>query len=103
MRETPWDNAKIYVITDGKRVYIGSTITDDISKCLWYLHTRFKKYKNKTNLQYHPSFYVLDSARDHAILLLETYPCTSKRELKARVEYWKEKSPMEILSIVNCE
>lgn len=91
-------NGKIYVITDGKRVYVGSTVIKNVSRCLWYLHTRYKKYKAKTNLQYHPAFFVFESNRPHFITILERYPCHSQPELNDREDYWKGKCSIEILS-----
>lgn len=82
-----YNNGKIYVIksNDDSIEYIGSTInslsdrlSDHISDYKRYLDGRYS---------YITSFEVL-KLKDPFIVLLEDYPCSSKKELHEREKYW---------------
>jgi hypothetical protein len=75
-----YQNAKIYKLTGGGFTYIGSTT-------LKYLSQRMCQHrcpKNKTSSKQIVCF------PDCQITLIETFPCQSKDELRARERYWIE-------------
>lgn len=51
--------------------------------------SELKRFLNGTNKYYCDSYKVLEG-NDYDIILLESYPCNSKEELKARKRYWIE-------------
>lgn len=83
-----YDNSKIYKIQGGSMLYIGSTTKQYLSQ-RWSQHkSDYLKKKNKTS-----AWNIFDSVGIDkcSIILLETFPCKSVDELRARERYWIEK------------
>lgn len=101
-------DGKIFVITDGQRVYVGSTVVKNISDCLFHYRFRYRRYKRKLKHDpfnptgYHPTFHIFENiSMDHCnIFLLERFPCDSRHELNEREAYWKDIRSRDILSIL---
>jgi len=71
-----YSNGKIYKIIDESNgdIYIGSTVQE--LRMRFLTHGMFKRYnKNKNNCK---------------IILIERYPCKSKRELEIKEQYWMD-------------
>ena len=71
-----YQNSKIYKLVSNKTsdIYIGS--------CLMRLSTRLSGHKNKNNKWVSRNLFVNDAII--TIVLVESFPCTTKNELKAR-------------------
>jgi hypothetical protein len=87
---------KIYKIVDNtnENIYIGSTSEPTLAKRLAN-HLRSYKYYLTHKTHYISSFKIIENG-DYEIVLLETYPCNLKDELKARERYY-----IETLNCVN--
>ena len=74
-----YQNSKIYKLVSNKTsdIYIGS--------CLMRLSTRLSQHKNKNNKCVSRNLFVDDAII--TIVLVESFPCTTKNELKARELY----------------
>ena len=75
-----YQNAKIYKLTGGGLTYFGSTTRK-------YLCQRLSEHKKLTNKG---SSRQIVGFPDCEITLIETFPCQSKDELRARERYWIE-------------
>jgi len=75
-----YQNAKIYKLTGGGLTYYGSTTRK-------YLCQRLSEHKKLTNKG---SSRQIVGFPDCEITLIETFPCQSKDELRARERYWIE-------------
>ena len=85
-----YQQGKIYKIvcnTTGL-VYIGSTAEPTLARRLAKHSSNFKGYQNGKD-SFMTSFKVLEN-NNFEIILLESYPCTSKDELHAREKYFIE-------------
>ena len=80
-----YDNGKIYKIIcyDTGLVYVGSTTKKYLSQRLTNHRSAYKRYVNGTPQCYITAFEVL-KADNYKIELIETYPCKSLDELRAR-------------------
>ena len=87
---------KIYKIVDNtnENIYIGSTSEPTLAKRLAN-HLRSYKYYLTHKTYYISSFKIIENG-DYEIVLLETYPCDLKDELKARERHY-----IETLNCVN--
>lgn len=85
-----YQNGKIYKIitTNSDDIYIGST-TNTLKSRLSDHVKKFKKYRNGGNVNYMTSFQILEQD-NYGIILLENYPCTSKKELHLKEREWME-------------
>ena len=74
-----YQNGKIYIITgsESKKVYLGSTIN----------HLKYRLSSHKSNTKKCSCNGILLN-KDFNIVLLESYPCNSKKELLCREKYW---------------
>jgi len=89
MEPNRYQQGKIYKIisphTD--KIYIGSTYKEYLSQRLAKHKSEFKEWlKNKTKPNIRS--YELLQLGDVEIILLESYPCNSKDELRARERHW---------------
>ena len=82
---TNYKNGKIYKITSGDKLYIGST-TQSLSQRLGG-HKSSKKHGG------HCSSFEIINNTDCQITLIELYPCNSREELLARERYHIDKNP----------
>ena len=87
-----WKKGKIYKIESHKtnKIYIGSTCKDRLCQRMSSHRSDFRKWK-QTKKNYISSIEVLKYG-DAFITLIESYPCNSKDELRARENYWIKKS-----------
>lgn len=83
-----YGKGKIYKIISPqtKKIYVGST-------CLGHLSRRLAKHKYsydawKQGKKHYGSSFELMKQKKYAIILLETYPCNSKDELRSREQFW---------------
>ena len=86
-----YTQSKIYRVCSYKtdRVYIGSTV-QPLSKRINEHRNAYVRYK-KGLRGFVSSFDIMDVDLEGAkCVLLETYPCTSKEQLRARERYWIE-------------
>lgn len=83
-----YSKGKIYKITSSHTdlVYIGSTCAPLLSQRLRGHVDNYRQWKEGKR-HFISSFIVLD-AGDHAIELLELFPCTCSDELRAREQHW---------------
>ncbi|NDG13840.1 MAG: hypothetical protein EB124_11920 [Betaproteobacteria bacterium] len=89
---TNYKNGKIYKITSGDKLYIGST-TQSLSQRLGG-HRAANKFTNSNyNFVYNP---------DCQITLIELYPCNSREELLMRERYHIELNPNCINKCKKC-
>lgn len=91
-----YKNSKIYKIVNSKSnsIYIGST-TQSLARRM-SVHRAFARHEYKCGckkLARHMQKYGVQNFR---IVLIETYPCKNKDELRAREEYWIEKLKPEL-------
>jgi hypothetical protein len=84
-------NGKIYKLVSDftELVYIGSTVQD--------LDKRFALHKSHFMAwmrgdMYYCSAYQIVMFTDVKIMLVESYPCKSNKELRQREQYWKDKT-----------
>ena len=73
-----YQDGKIYIITGSEtdKVYLGSTV-QALDKRLW----RHREGECGSSI-------IIDNNKENNIVLLETYPCNSKEELRWRERYW---------------
>jgi hypothetical protein len=78
-------NGKIYKIKCNKTggVYIGCTTCKELSTRLMEHVSKRKRYLKDNSADYIASFKVLEKG-DYNIILVESYPCKSKKELHTR-------------------
>lgn len=90
-RARDYSRGKVYqlkCLTTGK-VYIGSTTKQYLSQRLTSHLTDFRRHKAGKDPRYVTSFCILEND-NFEICLLESYPCMSCDELRARERYWIE-------------
>lgn len=82
---------KIYKITSGELIYIGSTCEPTLAKRLAQHMTNYKRWKDgkRGNTT---SFQLIDTG-NYEITLVELCACGSKDELTARERHWVETTP----------
>lgn len=87
-----YDNGKIYkIISDqSDKIYIGSTTKKYLSSRLASHVKNFKAWKKGSYNKYVSSYEILEY-EDHKIILIESYPCKTRDELRSREQYWIEK------------
>ncbi len=89
-----YQEGKIYkIVSDGyDKIYIGSTTTHYLSTRLNEHRQRYKKWINGDIKYDCTSFDVMLYNEPHnaKIILLESFPCNTSDELKAREEYWRK-------------
>ena len=85
---TNYQNGRIYRITCNAtgEDYISST-TLPLCQRVAQHKAEFKRYMNGSNKYYSLLHQVMD-ADDYELILLEEYPCTSKKNLNKRTNYW---------------
>lgn len=93
MPENKYQRGKIYKIISNntENVYVGSTCEPYLCNRL-YGHKSCYKHWLKEQKNYVSSFELV-KFDDAVIVLLESYPCNSKDELRAREQYWIESIP----------
>ena len=93
-------NGKIYKIvsTQLDKVYIGSTSLE-LKKRLIKHRNNYKKYIRE-GCNYASSFEIL-KYEDAQIILIEDYPCTTKKELFNREQYYKRITPNIVNKVSN--
>jgi hypothetical protein len=84
-------NGKIYKITSGDKIYIGSTCEPTLAKRLVNHVKSFKEWKRGKRGSM-TSFPLLETGH-YEITLIELCSCGSKDELTARERYWIETVP----------
>lgn len=77
---------KIYAITSGESVYIGSTVEPTLARRLANHRGGFKAWKKGKSAFL--SSYSLIETNDYEITLLELCPCNSRDELTARERHY---------------
>ena len=93
-----YSNGKIYklISNNTKMIYIGSTIRK--------LHIRFSEHKSAykhSNKNSKYSILKILKLGDCDIILLEKFPCKTKKELHARERYWIEKLKKICVNIIH--
>lgn len=90
---TDYKLGKIYKIisVNTDKVYIGSSAQKYLSKRMGTHNEKYTKYKNGT-YHYVSSFDIIEKGQAK-IVLLESFPCNSVDELRAREQYWIENTP----------
>jgi hypothetical protein len=86
-----YENGKIYKIEShvGDKVYIGSTTKEYLSQRMDTHRKDYKKWKNnKRGLTTSFNLFEEYGLENCKIILLESYPCSSKDELIARESYY---------------
>lgn len=86
MDQIRYQHSKIYKIVSDQtnRIYVGSTV-NVLSKRLSEHKSMYKRYKNGSH-HYVTSFDIVQYD-DAKIILVESYPCNNKDELRARERY----------------
>src|SRR5438445_9219955 len=87
-----YQNGKIYKIVSEQtdKVYIGSTI-DPLTTRLTCHKSGYKRWKNEKR-GFTASFDIVKYG-DAKIMLLESYPCRNKDELREQEQVWLDKTP----------
>lgn len=80
-----YQNSKIYKITSGNLIYIGSTTAPTLAHRLAEHVSVFKQWK-KGNHNNVTSFQLIETGQ-YEIILIELFPCGSKDELHARERF----------------
>lgn len=91
-----YKNGKIYkIISDGcDKVYIGSTACPRLSSRIVQHRCDYKRWLDgKCNFCTSFIIFFYDEPHNAKIILIESYPCNSSDELKAREEYWRNEIP----------
>ena len=83
-----YQEGKIYAIIDNTNgnKYIGST-TQKISERLSCHRCHYRQFKKGTRKSGCASFQIVEN-NNYEIILIEDYPCNTKRELEKREQYW---------------
>jgi hypothetical protein len=81
-----YQQGKIYKITSGDLIYIGSTCEPTLARRLSGHVCSYKRWKDKKIHKITTSFHVLELG-NYEITLIELFPCGSKDELTARERF----------------
>lgn len=96
-----YQQSKIYKIISNNtdKIYIGSTTNQYLSNRKSVHKAHYEMWKDDNTKQYCSSFELYDLG-DVEFILLETYECNSKDELRARERYWIEQNINNIVNMV---
>lgn len=86
-----YENGKIYRIQSNQtdQIYIGSTVESLCNRFAGH-RSNFRDYKNGKH-EWRSSFSIIEKG-DAIIRLLESFPCNTRNELRAREQYWIDRS-----------
>lgn len=85
-----YKNGKIYKIEVDGEIYVGSTTLPYLCKRLYY-HKKASSQSQRNGVKLYQKIREREHGWDDIeIVLLETFPCNSNDELRARERYWKD-------------
>ena len=89
-QQQTYENGKIYKITAGDEIYIGSTTQKYISQRFSHHVSSYNSFKKNKKGNYCSSYYLFDKyeVSKCSCELIEYFPCKNKRELLIREYYY---------------
>jgi len=97
-----YQRGKIYklISCSTKKIYIGST-TMTLRKRLASHKSSYESYKKGQGIRFVSSF-ILMAKKDCSIVLIENFPCSSKKELLAREEKHRRRNLKNCVNLRSC-
>jgi len=92
MEQNKYRNGKIYkIVSDNTNlIYVGSTVNTLSYRLSRHMSAYKKYYEDRGN--YVSSFDILEKG-EYEIILIENFPCETKKELLFRERFWQEEIP----------
>lgn len=88
MTQYDYSKTKIYLITDGKKKYVGFTIAKNLTNSLNTKRMYYRQFIQKKRNRRQPYFYIVGTETTN-ISVLEYFPCENSQEAQERVNTWR--------------